>query len=331
MSQPYPPAQQTYTPPTQPQFTQPPAAPQQGQFFQQQDPYVQAAPGPVVPPPPAAPTYVPEPAGPVDTSGFFGGAATISFDDRKGYVRGTRRGGQIIGKKITQQRKMGTNELMTWNDGSPRLQMEVTLQTAERADPTDNGQRRLFIKGDLPRAVRVAYEKVGAKDIAEGGWLYVAWVDEKPAKQAGYNPQKVFEAIYAPPGSPDPMAGQPAYTPAVAPPMGQPGPIAQIPQQVMAQAQQYAQQDPAMAAAAGWTPPQPQAPTHAPVQPSATIPQPWDSPDQFAAYAAWQAQHAAQGQQPPAQPGGQPNVAAPPQPAPATPQPAAPGGWSPFA
>lgn len=201
-------APQGYAPP-QPQFQQPPApAPQPGGFFQTQDPHMQAA--GQVPPQPPAPAQTP-----ADTSGFFGGAASISFDDRKGYVRGTPRGGQVLDKTISNQTKLGTGEVITWSDGSPRKQMVVTLQTAERTDPQDNGQRQLFIKGDLPRAVREAMQAVGAQDVEVGGWLYAAWVDEKPAKSASYNPQKIYKAVYARPGSPDPMAGHPAYqTPA---------------------------------------------------------------------------------------------------------------------
>lgn len=205
--------QQQFAPPAQPQFTQPPApAPQYqqgmgaapGGFFQTQDPYVQTQQGSAVPPASQQQT---------DTAGFWGGAATISFNDRKGYVKGTPRGGQILSKTISNQTKMGTGEVLRWSDGSERKQMVVTLQTSERTDPNDNGQRQLFIKGDMPRAVREAFQAAGSSDIEIGGWLYVAWVDEKPAKSADYNPQKLFKAVYAPPGSPDPLAGQPAPTP----------------------------------------------------------------------------------------------------------------------
>lgn len=222
------------------------AQPQQGtgQFFTQQDPHVQAQQPPAAPPQFTQPPPAPQP---VDTSSFFGGAATISFDDRKGYARGTFRGGQIISKSVTQQTKMGTGEKLTWNDGSARMQLVLLLQTRERTDPQDNGQRQLFIKGDAPRAARVAFEAVGAKDLIEGGWYYQAWVDEKPPSTPGYNPQKVFKALYAPPGSPDPLADQPAYT-----------------------------AGPAM-----------------PTQLSANYPPPSATPDQFAAYAAWQAQQRA--------------------------------------
>lgn len=296
-------APQGYAPPAQPQFQQPPAPPQG--FFAQQDPYLQTAQGPVVPPPQPAAPVAPQPT---DTSGFFGGGAAISWDDKKGYVRGTPRGGKVIDKKITNQTKMGTNEVITWADGSPRKQMELTLQTAEHADPQDDGQRRMFIKGDLPRAAKAAMKPHGKHDIEIGSWFYAAWVDEKPSKQSGWNAQKIFNAVYAPPGAPDPMAGQPAYTASAPAPVPVPQPSAPVDQYAAYAAQQ----------AQGGAFQQPQMPQ----QPVAA------ANDQAAQFAAWQA---AQGQQPPA--GGQQNApgSPPQQAAPAPPQgQAAPAQWTPF-
>src|SRR5690349_2669609 len=86
--------QQQFAPPAQPQFTQPPAPaqqfapPQGGGFFQTQDPHIQVQQG-------NAPHLVnqnaPQQQQQTDTAGFWGGAAAISFDDRKGYVKGTPR------------------------------------------------------------------------------------------------------------------------------------------------------------------------------------------------------------------------------------------------
>jgi hypothetical protein len=300
---------QQFAPVTQEQMA---IAPDPAQFFTQQDPTYQAAQGPVVPPHPSAPAA---PETPVDTSGFFGGGATISWDDRKGYVKGTPRGGQILDKKITNQTKLGTNEIMRWDNGEPRKQMELTLQTSERADPQDDGKRRLFIKGDLPRAAREAMKAVGATDLVVGGWFYAAWVSDKKATRAGHNDQKVFNAVYAPPGSPDPMAGKPAYQaqPVPAAPQ-QPGPIATAPAQAMANFAQAAQFDPNVQAAVYGQQP-----------PAAAQTPPGVPANQAAAFAAWQAQQ--QGGQPP-------NGTAPTQqpPAQAAPQSAPQGGqWNPFA
>lgn len=288
---------QQYAPPTPAQF-QPPA-PQPGGFYTQQDPHIQAQ-MPPVPTQPAAP----EPPAPVDTSSFFGGAASISWDDRKGYVRGTFRGGQVVSKRVSNQTKIGSNVPITWQDGSPRKQMEVTVQTAERADPQDDGQRVIFIKGDGPRAAREALKAANAKDIMPGGWYYQAWVDEEPAKQSGYNAKKIFKAVYAPPGAPDPKPANIAPPPPPAPPVPQPG---QGVDQFAAYAAYQAQMAAAQQQPPQYAPPAPQQPAMA-------------QNDQAAQFAAWQA---AQGQPQHAQPGGQPAPMSPP----ATPQP---GEWTPF-
>lgn len=318
----YPP--QGYAPPAQPQYAQPAPAPQYqqgmgaapGGFFQTQDPYIRAQQGPAVPPDPQQ-NAVQQ----TDTSGFWGGAPSLSFDDKKGYVPGTFRGGQVLGKTISNQTDMANGQVRTWDDGSPRKQMVLLLQTGERADPQDNGQRQLFIKGDLPRACRAAFQAAGASDIEIGSWVYAAWIDNKPAKKPGFNASKIYKVVYARPGQPDPMPAPAQVTPA-APQFSQPQPgqvVGQMPMPV----QTYPGQGPAPQYA---TPPVPEQPQQlaAPQVPA----------DQAAQFAAWQAQQAAA--QPPQQyatpmPGGQPSAPGAPQPqAPAAPQ-GQPPQWSPFA
>lgn len=320
----YPP--QGYAPPAAPQYQPPAPVPQYqqgmgaapGGFFQTQDPYVRAEQGPAVPPAPQ-----PGAQQQADTSGFWGGAPSLSFDAQKGYVKGTFRGGRVMSKAISDQTEMGTGKVRTWGDGSPRKQMVLLLQTSERADPQDNGQRQLFIKGDLPRACREAFQAQGTSDIEIGSWVYAAWVDDKAAKTAGHNPSKVYQVVYARPGQPDPMPAPAQVTPA-APQFAQPQPgqvIGQMPMPVQA----YPGQGPTAQ-------PQYAAPAAAPEQPqqfaAAQVPA-----DQAAQFAAWQAQQAAaaQPQQFAPQPGGQPIAPGTPQPqAPAAPQ-GQPPQWSPFA
>lgn len=213
-----------YAPPAAPQQYAPPAPTPQyqqgtgipaGNFFVQQDPHIQAQQQAPQLQQPGADQWGGQPT--EDTSSFWGGASAISFDDRKGYVKGTFRGGQIISKTISNQTDLATRQPKKWDDGSARKQMQVLLQTSERADPQDNGQRQLFIKGDMPRATREAFQAAGKQDLEVGGWLYMAWVDDEQPKQQGFNPKKVYKAVYAPAGSPDPMAGQQPYRPASVP------------------------------------------------------------------------------------------------------------------
>ena len=319
-------------PPATPNYVAPPMgqpmpAPQQyaapaqpGGFFQTQDPHIRTEQGPAVPPAPQ-----PGAAQQTDTTGFWGGAPSLSFDAAKGYPKGTFRGGQVLSKTISNQTDMATKKVKTWDDGSPRKQMVLLLQTSERADPQDNGQRQLFIKGDLPRACREAFQAAGASDIEIGSWVYAAWIDEKPGSQ-GKQPAKVYKVVYARPGQPDPM---PASVP---PPPPQPQPqYAQQPQQFAAPqpdpSQVIAQMPMPVQAYPGQGPaPQPQYAQPAPEQPQ-QFAAPQVPADQAAQFAAWQAQQAA-AQQP--QPGGQPNGSPVPQQAQPAPQ-GQPQQWSPFA
>lgn len=300
------PQQQPYAPPQTPvapaQFYAPTAPPQpnpEQQYFAQQ----QA---------PAQPqAQQPMPASQAETGDFFGGAASISFNAANGYQRGTFRGGVVKSKVVSNQTKIGTGELLTYNDGSPRKQLIITVQTAERSDATDDGERRLFLKGDMVRAARTAFKAAGAADVEVGAWLYLAWVNDKPAKQAGFSAQKLYEALYARPGQPDPMAGRHQPAP-VALPTGPQQP--QVMQYIggVGQNQQFAPAQYPTPPAPGEVPGPPiqqqQYPPQAPVAPP-------QQPAQDPQYAAWLAQQAA----------AQPQYA----PAPAAQQ-GPPADWNPF-
>lgn len=134
---------------------------------------------------------------PVDDFLLGGGAPTATFKDAP---IGRTYKGTIVASEVTQQTKMGTGEPLTWDDGKPRMQAVVTIQTDERdpANPEDDGQRRLFVKGDMQRAVREAVKASGAKSFEIGGTLAVQYVGDGQAK-SGLNAPKLYRAEYAPP------------------------------------------------------------------------------------------------------------------------------------
>lgn len=206
-----------------PQFQSPPMAPQSyGAPAQQHGMPQQGYPQNQFPPhqAPYAPEQ-PEPADVEDTSSMFGGAPSISWDVAKGYVLGTPRGGQIIAKKITQQTNAETKQPRFYEgSGKPMMQIVVTLQTRERTDATDDGKRAIYVKGEMMKSARKAFEEKGAKDLEIGGWFYAA----NTAKNGGRNGKaNVFECAYARPGEPDPLGHLPAY---VAPQLAAPAPPA---------------------------------------------------------------------------------------------------------
>ncbi len=271
--------QQQWPPAPAPQQYAPPAAPPQ---FAQQP---QGFPPPAQPDQQWAGQQPAEPQSDGDTSGFFGGGTFISF--KEAMWRGVPRGGLVQGKVMRNQTTPG-GTIKTWDDGSPRKELLVTLQTAERVDPDDDGQRNLPINGDKVRAVREALKTAGVRDLEIGGWLYVAWTGDKPTTKG--NPQKLFTALYARAGQPDPMNGQ-APQPAAAP-APPPAPMAQAGVQTHA--------DPAVAAAqqVAWQAAQQQ---QGAVPPGPPTQQPAAQPTGFNPFAAQGQQAPAQPQQPPAQ------------------------------
>ncbi len=120
-------------------------------------------------------------------------APTVTFPEKGSGVTGT-----ILGMVTSQQTEMGSGRPLMWSDGTPRLQVIVTLQTDEN-DPTvedDDGKRRLFVKADMMRAIREAVKVAGEKRLDIGGELQVTWTDEGVAPGKGLSKPKVYEAKY---------------------------------------------------------------------------------------------------------------------------------------
>lgn len=238
------------------------------------------APGGYAPPQPGYPQQPPQAPQQValpSADDFFsgGGSGAPSFD-----FKGVNHGliGIITHQQVRQRTKMGSNEKLWNKDGSPQVQLEVTLQTSLRnwqdvknvptgedgqtplPPQADTGLRRIYVWYKMRDAVQQAVATAGAKHLEIGGELGVMQTGTEPNPQGG-NPIRTYRAKYTPPApATDPGAaaffGQPApqqvpqappqappqqqYAPAPPAPLGgpQPGPAQQF-QQAMAQ-QQYA-------------------------------------------------------------------------------------------
>ena len=178
---------------------------------------------------------------------FAGGSPSAKFD-----TIGTVVGGTItrIGDQV-QQTEFKTGKPLFWDDGKPRMQLPITVQTELRdpTDPTDTGERTLWVKGRMKKAIAAALKAAGSK-LNLGGLLTVTFVGEEDTG-AG-SPAKVYTATYAPQGgffepeqvatpapAPQPAAPAPAPQPVqAAPPIVQPGMIS--PAQMTPEQQQLA-------------------------------------------------------------------------------------------
>lgn len=129
--------------------------------------------------------------------GGGGAPAAFTADD----ATGTRRGGRITEQpQLRQQTDFDTGELLTWDDGNPRMQLIVTVATDQRdpANPDDDGQRRFYVKGNLQGAVKEAVKKSGAPGLEVGGSLFVTRTGRDEPKKRGMSGAWLHSAEYIP-------------------------------------------------------------------------------------------------------------------------------------
>lgn len=152
-----------------------------------------------------------------------GGLAAAKFP-----TIGTSITGRIVRKpEVRQQTHIETGEPLTFANGDPRMQIIVSLATEEREadNPDDDGERALYIKGNMLGAIRDAVRKASAKGLEVGGVLTVAYIADGEKKNKAFNAPKLYNATYVPPtaqaandmlmAAPASEPGQPAW-PAVA-------------------------------------------------------------------------------------------------------------------
>lgn len=123
-----------------------------------------------------------------------GGGKSAKFDV------GTVVKGKVVSAEARQQTSFESKEPLFWDDGNPRMQLVITLATDERDpdDPTDDGHRNLYCKGQLLEAVKAALKKVGAK-LTEGGDLAVKCTGLGDPPKPHLNPPKLYFAEYSAP------------------------------------------------------------------------------------------------------------------------------------
>ena len=121
---------------------------------------------------------------------------------------------------VQQQRDFNTGQPKFWSDGNPMMQLRVVLMTEQRdpEDPEDSGERAVYIRGNMQKAVAQAVRQAGAKGLEAGGKLLIKYSGDGEATQRGFNPPKLYQARYRPPVTeatpvPEPANGRrPAQT-----------------------------------------------------------------------------------------------------------------------
>lgn len=130
-----------------------------------------------------------------------GGGKAASFDKI-----GDRYEGRISLIEQRQQRSFDGGTPLTWDDGSPRMQLYVEIETDLRESDDDDGVRALYLKGGRnfepaegkglsgEEAFKDAAKKAGLKTIETDGSVKLTIVHSGLAKPTtrGYQPAKLY-------------------------------------------------------------------------------------------------------------------------------------------
>lgn len=105
--------------------------------------------------------------------------------------------------ELKNQTDFTTGEVLTWKDGSARQQLVVTVQTSLRdpSNPDDDGQRKIYIKGQMQKAVTQAVRASGGKQLDVGGTLNVTYIGDGVPAARGLTAPKEYAATYTPPAA----------------------------------------------------------------------------------------------------------------------------------
>lgn len=117
---------------------------------------------------------------------------------------------------LSQVTDFETGKPDTWDDGQPKMQLRVNVQTQLRdpADPHDDGVRSVYVKwwGGQRKALQQALREAGARGIAAGTTFTATYVGDGEAPRRGFSAPKLYRYEVKPPASApaDLLGGSPA-------------------------------------------------------------------------------------------------------------------------
>lgn len=121
-----------------------------------------------------------------------GGSKSLSFKD---FSVGDSYTGVIASLRTVQVRNYDDpTKLEFWDDGKPKLQIEVTLDTdyKDPADDEDTGERRVFLFGQKLTAAKEEMKRKGMAKLEIGSQFTITLTGTKPAKNPRYNDVKLY-------------------------------------------------------------------------------------------------------------------------------------------
>jgi hypothetical protein len=148
-----------------------------------------------------------------------GGGRSAKFEAPGDQVTGT-----VISQEMRQQTEFspnGAGKPEFWDNGDPKMQLVVKLQTSLREDADDDGVRAVYLKGGFKapttqKAVSDAVRAAGASGLETGGTLTLTYTGNGPATGGGF-PPKYYTANYTPPAAQFLHGGSQVTAPAAVP------------------------------------------------------------------------------------------------------------------
>lgn len=132
---------------------------------------------------------------------LLGGAKSAKFEAIGDSVMGV-----IVEKEYVQEKDFTTGEPAVWkNSGEPKMQVIATLRTLDKDpdDASDDGERRVYIRGNMKKAVALAIRAAGADALSVGGILQVKYVADGIPPAKGFSAPKEYKSVYT---APDPAS-----------------------------------------------------------------------------------------------------------------------------
>lgn len=114
---------------------------------------------------------------------------SISFKDAK---VGDSFSGTIVEAETAQVRNYDSGDLEFWEDGKPKLQIIVTLDTEYGDGGDDDGQRKVYLFGQKLQATREALKKAGMQKLELGSKFTITYSGSKPSSNKKYNDIKLY-------------------------------------------------------------------------------------------------------------------------------------------
>jgi hypothetical protein len=102
--------------------------------------------------------------------------------------------------ELRERTNFQTGEVERWSDGNPKMQLVVTgtVDESHREGSDDTLERRLYIKGQMQKAVGEAVREAGERDLKVGGKLWIKYTGDGQAER-GKNPPKQYKSAYKAP------------------------------------------------------------------------------------------------------------------------------------